>query len=920
MTKRATLWTGLTLAATMALPQLGQAQQARTLELSFTPPLMEPQDICSPYARARNRDDLSFGNGDDRLSDNLRRRYLTRDIQRYQARDPELFFDFIDELITRLASLDDEFAGNEELLARINLFIDAGRFDELRAVGLIEQLRGRQEQLTNNQLLVLAQFYMNGIGVSPDEAYARELIRDAAFGGNANALLSLARMELEGNAIEGWDAPLDLTVTMAFGGLLGQLNAGVCRRAERIAREYLNGDIVSPNPQLAYAWYKFAADMGGAEGAWRIVEFHLDADAIEKDQDVMMHYLRLAVERGISLDDAEVEALKTAGDVEEAELLKILGYNYSADTGRNRPSVSPYFQLAVNLDGMEADEESLYLEYLYELTQLQNAPGFIYTTLGKEVLVRRGRWKGEAEALEHFETAYAKGDPEGTQTLALMLMRYRDDATQVNRSVNLLMETVDRWGMESSLNELDSIYRCKVNDAPRLREADAWAQMYRATQYDTVKVSATDLLALDPFKEPEVLAQIQAQALAGRTTSLAHWVERIQVDPWATDSMHRLWAARLDRSDQGLESFAELEFELATNPAERTLAVELFRRVYLNNGVTTALDLAIALTEDNARDPQIAEEILDLLTRAGNRGEGAAMRLKARLLALGENPVDPVETFREFEEEIENRGDFLALMFAMPYIAREKVDDYVDRAVSLMNCGTKDADELGDIYAMWRDSEMSFHWRTVGLHFEGGHTLSKLRLSNAQMDAFEEGAAPTELDVYQRALAEGDRSAHRRLFQLTADPDLRTYDPAAAADHMLAVVTNPGPGDEAWALATFRKVDDDVQALINGRYDISQLYISAAQRGDVAAKLEFGLLLRETAKTQRDLINSARWLKEAAENGDTEAMTELGYAQAYGIGVSRNVTEALGWLDKAAALGNNRAQDMASILRLGSTQ
>lgn len=52
MIKRASFLTGLTLAATLVLPETGQAQ-ARTLELSFTPPLMEPQDVCSPYARNR---------------------------------------------------------------------------------------------------------------------------------------------------------------------------------------------------------------------------------------------------------------------------------------------------------------------------------------------------------------------------------------------------------------------------------------------------------------------------------------------------------------------------------------------------------------------------------------------------------------------------------------------------------------------------------------------------------------------------------------------------------------------------------------------------------------------------------------------------------------------------------------------------
>ncbi len=71
----------------------------------------------------------------------------------------------------------------------------------------------------------------------------------------------------------------------------------------------------------------------------------------------------------------------------------------------------------------------------------------------------------------------------------------------------------------------------------------------------------------------------------------------------------------------------------------------------------------MALIETDGRNPVIAEEILDLLTKAGNRGEGAAIRLKARLLARTHKPED---IYLEFAEAIETRGDFLALMVAIP--------------------------------------------------------------------------------------------------------------------------------------------------------------------------------------------------------------------------------------------------------------
>ncbi|QBF30870.1 tetratricopeptide repeat protein [Thalassococcus sp. S3] len=902
------LTAGLLAAAIPAAPV-----QARTLELAFMPPQIQPQHVCGPASRESKEDDLEIEGGDAELNDRVRARYLRRDIQRLQARSPDASFDFIQTLISRLAIVDPDFAGSDELIARIQLYVDAGRFDALHQAGLVGQLRQMADAMTNNDKLQLSQFYLNGIGVDPDPDFALGLIRDAAFDGNANALLSLARMELQGTPVPGWDAPLDLTVTMAFGGILGQLNRTVCKRAERIAQEYLNGEIVSPNPGISYAWYKFAADMGSANAAWRVVEFHLAADAVEKDNRIMIEYLRLAVERGITLDQGQFDQIKSSGAATEEELLDILGYNHSNDDGRNRPSIAPYLQMAVNIDGERADDDSFYMDYLRELTQLDTAPGWVFTRLAKETLVRRGRWAGEPEAMALFEEATLRGDPEGQQLLGLKLVRWRDDPVKLNRAIDLLTDTVTRYGMMASMDHLDGIYRCKAPDAPLLREADLWAENYRASEHETVGVSATDLIALDPFKEPLTIAQIQTQALGGRIQSLAHYVQRVQVSDWASARADRLWAARLDRSDQALEAFAELEFELATNPAERRLAIELFRRVYLNNGVTTALDLAIALVEDNAKKPEIAEEILDLLTRAGNRGEGAAIRLKSRLLA---DTVPAYEVFQEYEDEIEARGDFLALMFAIPFVSAEKAADYFDRAVSLMACGTKDVEELGDAHAIRMDPRMSFHWRQVGLAIEGGHVLSKLRLSDRQMEAFNEGAAPTELEVYQRLLAEGKTSAHRSLFRLTANPDLETYDPDAAAQHMLALLGQGAAGDRSWVLSTFRRADEDVRALISEQFDMTDLYLKASQSGDVAAKFEFGLLLRDTARAPSDLANSARWLREAAEAGNADAMAEFGYALAYGIGVQKNVKEAIQWLEHAATTGNRRAEDLVSLLRL----
>ena len=888
--------------------------QADTLDLAFMPPAVVPQDLCIHGATA-DEADTEIGIGANELTDALRIRFIQRDIRNLQAEDASGWFDFIMTLIDWEAELDPGFAETGAVLAQIALYIDAGRLDELRDLGLIDLLRQSARPLNNLSRMALAQYYLSGTGVEQDTEYANNLIRDAAYGGNPDALFSVARSILHGVPVAGWDAPLDMTVTLAFGGMLGQMNADVCRHAEKIAQEYLNGDVVTRNPEIAYAWFKFGADLGGATAAWRMVEFHLEADAARKDNEEMLKYLQLAVARGIAVDSVQAEQIRAVSNVDEDRLREILGFNFSADEGRTRPSLSGYFQLTVNLDSEKPSEVSPYMTYLTELTRFDTAPGFVFTILAKEVLQRHGRWAGEAQAMEWLQEAARRRDPEGMQMLAGMLVRYRDDPVQLNRAVNLLGEAVSRFGRMSAMNDLDGLYRCQSNAAPLIEQAEHWATAYRATQSDSVAISPYDLIALDPFKAPETIAQIQSQALQGDPQSLANFLERVQVDPLATDDAHRLWATRADGSIKGLENFARLEMALSTNPAERDLALELFRRIYLNNGVTTSLDLSVALIEDNARDPVIAAEIVKYLTIAGNRGEGAAINLLARV--QGETR-SPQAVYQDFAQTIEDRGDFLALLYAIPFISLDKTDDYIDRAVSLMACGTKDVGEISEAYVYLQMPEMSFHWDQIGLLMQGGNVLAKLALTDRQVDYFDEGAAPTQRQVFERALAEGDLTAHRSLFMLTANPDLPSYDPVAAAGHLTALLAFAD--EENFVLENYRLADPEVRAAIDARQDIGDLFLQAAQRGDIVAKRDYALVLRETANSLADLQTSARWLQEAADGGDIEAMAELGRAMAFGIGLPQDRVAALTWLEQAERTGNADAAELAHLLRLEVVQ
>ncbi|MEP1586089.1 MAG: hypothetical protein ABJR46_01315 [Tateyamaria sp.] len=904
----------LILTAALAFaPVISQAQANTRLSLDFLPPMLEPQDVCFAAPATAGPDDLSVGGSAQELSDADRISYLRRDIRAYTNEDANGFYPFIEALIARRAQIDETFTEVDAIFARIELMLRAGRIDQLVSEGLVNSLRDRVDDLDNSQQMALARHFSDGTGVVADQAFAQELIREAAYGGNATALLNIARLAQEGVLIEGWDAPLDLTITMAFGGILGALDSGVCARAERIAQEYIKGDLVAPNPALALAWFRFAADMGGAEAAWKVVEFHLNGDSETSNNVELRRYLEQAVRLGVAIDEVATEALVSSGAVLQDELTRILGFNYPQDQRRTRSAIGPFLQLAVNIDATEANEGGLLLQYLGEIVQMPEAPGRIFNRLAGEVLVRKGRWAGEADALTLLEEATARGDGPGQRRLARMLVRYRDDPAQIARADSLLSDVVSRFAMPDALRDLDTLYRCQVNDAPRLDIADPWARAYAASGRANVQVSATDLLALSPYRAPETIAQIQSLALGNRAQMVASHAQRVQSDPFAAEAALRYWAGVVNQSDQTLEAFAELEFELATTPAQRDLAIEFFRRVYLNNGVTTALDLAIALVDYDARDPKVAAEIVNLLTMAGNRGEGAAIRLLSRLQA---DTRSEAAVFAEFADKIEARGDFLALMFAIPHIKAEKVDDYIDRAVSLMSCGTKDAAELGDAYAIRGDGQLSHHWREVGLHFDGGHVLSKLRLTNLQMRSFDDGVAPDPVARATLALAEGDRGALMRLIRLTSNAELPTYDAEAAVGHLVTALQTSTADAAAPLAALYRAAPEEIRGEVDLRIDIATVLQQGAESGDAASAFELGMLLRTTATDAAGLAQSLVWLEAAAAKGHRDAMFEAGYALGFGLGHVPDAVAAIAWLDQADTVGHPRAAALAQTLRI----
>jgi TPR repeat protein len=886
---------------------------AERLTLTFLPPDLPPSNICNAPIERFDASETQVADDSDFASEteipDERIAFLSRDIRDLRRDDPNGAFDFIMALITRRAELDADYAGIDETFDRVDTYLAARRIDDLRRDGLLTALTEQIIAMGWGQTVRLARYYMNGIGVDKDRDFAKELIVDKAYLGSAGALLEVLRMKMRGEELDNWVLDTEETARLAYGGLIGRPNRGLCGRAERMALEYLEGDILTPNPDLAFAWRKFAADMGGAEASWRMVEHYLSATGEQSNQAALRHYLEQAVEGVFVGLPATVQDIAASGAEIEEEVRRILRDNHARVGQSDRKSAVPYLDMDARLASMSIAEAGIYLEYLYEIAELPNPPGSVLTRLAKEIGLRKGRWKGREEIDELLRRATALGEPEAAVLLARSLITEREDPQAVSEAEALLTGAVARHGHAEAMRSLDTLYRCQMPDGPHLETANHWSQAYRAAGIHPVSISAGDLARLDPERDPEVIAHLHALALTGHGGSSASWLQYLQSDAASSTTAIRHWAGRVSRSDLALETYLRQEFELAITPLQRKSTVELFRRAYLDIGSAVSLDLALTLVEHAGRDPDTAAEIEQLLRNSASRGEGAAIRLLQRLTG-----ADGADIYAEFAGKIEARGDFIATLYAAPYISNFTFRRYMKRAVSMMKCTTKDITEIMEVYAARGWDEETLHWLRVGQAVEGGNTLMRLGLTNRQIDDFARGTSIAS-DLVSSPSPVADRYDRlRQLYLAASAPNAPKFDPDAAGQHLATILSHSDRDEYFWAVAQYRQADPTVRRVVDAEIDVRAGLTSTAKNGDTQAQFELGMLMRALAENASDLETSANWFNTAAQGGNADAMVELARAVGFGIGQKPDPKLALIWLDRAERLNPNKGGKLRTIL------
>lgn len=894
------------------LPALALAQEGTSaLDLEFRPPEMEPTAVCvvrEPEAVTV----ATWGGWDQERLPDMSPTLIKRDIRRLQQIDAAYWLDTIEVMIARLVDADPSFAGANALVTRIAAMEAAGDFAGLRDQQLVVQLAAEADALSPRLKNILARLLRDGIGIERDVNRANALLLEAGYAGNADALLTLSQMTLDGDAPEGWDVPIDLAVTMAFGSLVGEMNDTICDRTARIAREYHNGDIVQRDPQLAHDWFRFTADLGDANAAWKVVEYHVRAESFEKDNAQLLRYLRQASDAGLPYAQIELGRLYETGALVEKDLDRAFALFQAAAASGQRPGLT---RVALFLETY-ADEypgrDSERVAALEALAELNDAPGWVFTRLAQRVMAERGRWAGQDEAMALFERAAELGDTEGISELATMLIAQRDPR-DFERAVDLLSKTVSTLGGITPTKNLYGAFMCQAADSPRLAEAEHWRLQEAATASANLDLSAQELISLNAEENALMIATLQSQALYGRPTSLASYLKHLDYAPNATPDIRAFWAEYSGQFPDVLRALAKLEFELAQNPEQRLVAFDLLRREYLRSGADAALELAQAILDYQSDTTDGVEQVQALLAGPARAGQGAAIKLLATL-----DPEDPTgaQTYADYADVIAANGDFDALVFAVPHVASLERDVYIARAVSAMPCDYKNVMAMADLSRDIGDTAQETQWMQIAQNLTGGNAWAMVDLAERHYAMGTPDAVKQAENLFEAAFALGDPTAARGLFTLSLDNTTTGYNPDRAAtmirDAMVSSDTSVLPG----YLGRYRRTDEETQALIAAQVDMPAAYLAAANSGDVFAMRTYAMYLRETASTATDLATSTEWLAQAAEGGDTTAMTEFGYALAFGLGIAPDPEGAMIWLERAAESGSEKARAITSLLNL----
>ncbi|OYU37473.1 MAG: hypothetical protein CFE33_20620 [Pseudorhodobacter sp. PARRP1] len=902
----------LCLATLAALPAFAQTADTQTVAVNFEPPRIEVEKICAPTTPDEQLAS-QWATWDGKALPEIAPDLIQRDLRRLMDADAIRWFDTIEKAQALMPSVDPQFGADKALLARVELLIAAGRLKELTNQRLVDQLMASENGGSPRLQNILADYLMNGTGIAVNKEKGLQLLVAAGYGGNADALLKIVALQEKGEQIPAWDVPPDIAVTMAFGALVGKMDPMICDRVARIAREYMNGTVVTRDVGLAEKWFRFAADMGDGVSAWKVAEMHMRSEDLVKSNDTLITYLTKAADAGLPYAQVSLGRLYEQGalvgkkDVDQARRL----YEKAAKFG-DRPGLLRNALFLQSEAKVDAAYQPAYRAALEEFAKRADAPAWIFIALGDFEIAEKGRWAGEASAIAYYEKAEAMGEVGATKRLTPLRFRYATTPKEFYKVIDEVIDTVHTGGEIDPMNGLKDAFTCRAPQAPQRNEALYWGGISAATGTKTVEFTPTQLLELVANPNPQDIARLQSQALYGRPSAIAQYMAYLQRSD-APAEERDFWEDYSKRFEGINTARGRLERKFA-KIGQNLSDPSAYLHAALAEGDSEAeIDLAEIMLE---QDPTAnAAAALAAVEPLAENGVGAAMRMLPNLDAKSFPDVKAV--YLKYADVIATRGDFDAIVLALPFQSDAAQQlDFVRRATTATDCSFDQIKSLADAMGQLGDHEAFAKWIDVAEFLSDNDAWRLVQLGDLLRLYGGESMQTAEVDFYNRGYSGGNTTAIHRLLDVYGDDRAPLFNAATAADLYVALVENSPPQDIARALSRLAVASSTIKESAYARLDVPKLYRTAADAGNPAGMREYGKLMQVSAKSAAELESSTLWLAKAAKAGDVPAMLSYADALAFGLGVPASRDEALVWLQKAAEAGNTDASAKVRSLKL----
>lgn len=894
----------------MATALQAQDQTGQTLTLDFAPPDMVVQPIC--LARASDSDLTKFWGAWDGITlPDRDPSLITRDLRRLTEIDALEWDPTIQKAILALGKSAYKFTSNDVLLAQITQMIALGEFNALADSGLVAKLLAQSEGASSRIQFVLSGLLNEGIGIARDQDRGAELLVSAGYGGNADALLALTRRSMAGTAPKDWDITPALAVNMAFGALVGQMDPLICDRIARIAREYTAGTVVTRDDVMAVRWYRFAADLGDPISAWRVVEYHLQSELVTKDNAVLMTYLEKAAQGGLPYAMVTLGRILEAGalapqDIAGAENL----YKRAAAMGDRDALLRLSGFLETRLHA-EPDLRPAFRDTLQRLSYLPSAPGWAFGKQANLILQDQGRWAGQAASRPLLLEAAKRQDPNAIRALAQTNLGLAQTEAQFYAALDPLIQMLANFGEVGAVAEVQQAFMCKAPDSPKRQEVAYWHNIEAAIGSSSLDITPQQLAALSADADPLAMATLQAQALSGRAASLAN-LQALLRDKKAPASATQLWSDYAANFSGVSTSFANLELVRAATPVQRDAALDLFRGA-VDLGETGA---ALKLTSALLQNPDFAHrrEALALLEPLAAQGSGEAMDL----LQIAD-PIaypTPAAVYAKYAKTIDARGDFGALLLAMPYLGdTAQREIYRARATEAMSCTFPEAIAFANVWGQLGDPSQTRRWMSIAAELSGQDAWQMIVLGDTQRAHLGAEGLVSATALYEQSSLMGSKTAVQRLLKLYGVRGDPNYNEARAADLYVTLIARSDPAGIPDLLAELTRRNPALSVVLDMRLDLDAVYQKAAEAGSPAAMREHARRLSDAAKLPTEVAAASDWLIRAAQAGDAKAMLQLSQAYSLGVGVAPSIDLAQSWLQRAAEAGEPSAIDLIKVLQ-----